>query len=702
MGNKGIVREEAEKLFLQGKDIQVMFTSENRLSFNFLGDKQTNYLVLSDRIDMLWRAAFLKEDGTSPVYNSNNSVYTGYTIKENSTGRGEIDFAWKIKLDNEQWGEFILNISLEAGSNLTFWKCTVHLPSEWRLSVLEFPIISNLSYEAASRFLAPSGWGTLHAFREGCFYKGAYPSWEATLQVIALCSEKRGLYIGAHDSQANLKTLLLEGREDKALFSMELPLSLENEGGGVFEMPFPFILGIFEGGYEQVGHIYREFTMQTPWGSVERMDQRKDVPEWTKETCLWLRPDGTPEENIDVTEQALAFFDVPVALHWYRWHTIPYDTHYPEYFPPHKGFLDAIMKFKEKGARVLCYINSRLWDPDSTSWKSKKAYTEAARTKEGTLYSEIYGSMIPNNVMCPTSPLWQETIASIVHVLLSEYKLDGVYLDQIAAGAGVPCYADNHPHKPGGGTFWRDGYCALLDRVHSVMSDNHILVTEENAECWLDRIEVHLNVNTPVYDCVPVPLYPIIYSDRSLIYGSFYFARSEPGEDYISFRYKHAWALLWGSQPGFIQPARIMDPSCRKEAEFLRNCVRVRHRAQKWLVGGRFWGMLDVGGDNPLIHQKAMGPFGGEWTIREKGVLSSFWTSPEGKACLLLTNITDDEHEVHISLQDVLKKMGTTINSCMVFSGVVNREKEISLSAEELRLNIAARDALFIQVPGSI
>ena len=44
---------------------------------------------------------------------------------------------------------------------------------------------------------------------------------------------------------------------------------------------------------------------------------------------------------------------------------------------------------------------------------------------------EEYGSGAKLAVMCPATPLWQDTIATVVDTISSSYAVDGVYSDQV-------------------------------------------------------------------------------------------------------------------------------------------------------------------------------------------------------------------------------------------------------------------------------
>ena len=63
------------------------------------------------------------------------------------------------------------------------------------------------------------------------------------------------------------------------------------------------------------------------------------------------------ERNIDTfinTFSASKYFNISaVALHWYVWHQVAWQTNYPNYFPAKNGFSEASQRLQQKGASNL-------------------------------------------------------------------------------------------------------------------------------------------------------------------------------------------------------------------------------------------------------------------------------------------------------------------------------------------------------------
>jgi hypothetical protein len=276
-----------------------------------------------------------------------------------------------------------------------------------------------------------------------------------------------------------------------------------------------------------------------------------------------------------------------------------------------------------------------LWDPASKSYKEQNGALCSCRKADGTLYTEICGSKISNTVTCPSSDVWQNILTSIVKRLQTELQVNGVYIDQICAGQGVPCFAKNHNHSLGGGEFWQASYRKLLNKIRAQTDRDNVLTSEENAECFLDLFDVLLIVNTPQKSGRIVPLFPIVYSDRVLYCGFQYF--SEPVNS-LDFILKNVYALLWGSQLGWIEPYRIMSPEADKEASFLKEMVNFRSKQHDIFYGGRFIKEYIPSGDNPALYPTSM-PL-------TPAVRGAQWKTADGKSILLLVNMDSRQHTI--------------------------------------------------------
>lgn len=591
----------------------------------------------------IWQAAFESADGTIKEVASRDLILAAMRTSANKT-----TFTWNVPLKTEA---AVVNVSIRCpkGSRLAYWSLAARLPKDWRVIRCDFPLVISTRLNGL-KLAAPSGWGIEYHLVPGTKYEASYPSCQASMQFIALYRRGRGLYIGAHDPQGNHKYFNVSATDDRVGYlCMNWP-SIHEKTGGAYSVPYEMAIGVFDGDYWDAAQIYREFTFQAQWGQVGSLS-RRSMPRWVKELDLWLFSELPVEENLKLYRQATDFFSIPIGFHWYRWHEIPHDVGYPDYFPAKPGFQQVVKEIQAAGWYVMPYINGRCADRNSRWWAEHGGASAAATQANGEGYLEEYVKGHPLNVMCPAARVWQETIAGLTKRLFQEVSVNGVYIDQIGAAAPVRCFDTKHGHKPGGGTLWADGYRELLKRVRQSVASEGIIATEENAECWIDQIDLQLMANTPTTTGQePIPLFTSVYSGRSLTYGYQYPAWDDIIKS-VPFRAKMARSFVWGAQPGWVRLRDITRPEASKEAEFLRNLARTRRFGHQFLVYGRFLGMINVRGDNPrLICKDALGSFGGSYEIDLPSVLASAWQAEDGSLGIVLANMSDGSRSVEFDL----------------------------------------------------
>ena len=258
----------------------------------------------------------------------------------------------------------------------------------------------------------------------------------------------------------------------------------------------------------------------------------------------------------------------------------------------------------------------------------------------------------------------------------------------------MPCFNSDHGHSPGGGSAWQEGYRALVRRLRECVPEDGVLTTEECAEPWLDLFDAMIILNMPA-ELHSIPLFPSVYSDRTIGYAFLYYAKDEPVNSF-SFRWKNSRAFLYGAQLGWIQPQRIMAPEVAGEAEFLRDLARTRSHARPFVTDGQFLRLLDVAGDNALLRGRATGAFGPDYTIEEPAVNASAWLA-EGKLGILLCNISGEDQRIDVSLP--LSDAGITPGTPLR-AGIFGPEGKIGTESvsSTLTLTVPAGKALAVHV----
>ena len=122
---------------------------------------------------------------------------------------------------------------------------------------------------------------------------------------------------------------------------------------------YPVAFGIHQGGWREAARIYRSWALQQSWVQKGPLSNRIDIPEsiintgvWLRDKWIWNEAEGTPEEMNKPLLEAAKKLDVPVALHWYNWHTPSFDNLYPHYLPAKEGFKERVEELKRHNITV--------------------------------------------------------------------------------------------------------------------------------------------------------------------------------------------------------------------------------------------------------------------------------------------------------------------------------------------------------------
>jgi len=644
-----------QRLVIETGKLVLGFQTDKYFAWDLISDTERKTALFNKpgKEDSIWSLEVKQPDETLKVIKACEADWMGAELVSQNEEGLHFGFDWQYTLAPKAVLKIRVNVKVEQGSNLSCWNIEVTPPKGYILRQVDFPLISYFPSGKGIKMAMPHGWGLEYDLHEGAKNEGFYPSCLANMQFVGVYDKKgNGLYIGAHDKKAYHKEFALKAGKTAAELRVINYVGVDpKKPSKAYKLPFDIIIGAYKGGWREAGMIYRDFSFSTKWGNIPTISKR-NIPQWLKDTDLWIRPDGDVESNLADTEEALQFYaGIPTALHWYRWHKIPYDTLYPEYFPTKPNFAKQVKYLQDKyDVKITPYINGRLWDPATKSWKTKKAFDSACLKEGGGFFTEFYAtSNVANNPMCPTTPLWQQTVRDMVQKIIKETYVNGVYIDQIGASWPHRCVNEKHGHLLGGGCWWYEGYRKMLDGVRKVLPKNHIITTEENAECWIDQFDAQLTLNMHASEGKWIPLYPLVYGDRVLSFGFLYY---KP-EDYtkgLPFRVKMQKCLLYGSQLGWCFPKGLMAPEARPQAEFMKDLALVRKYAHDFIAGGRLIDLVEVSGKNPKIKGEGVCIFGPKYLIDQKAVEGTLWLGESGKLGVLLANVADQECMVTVQI----------------------------------------------------
>ena len=621
---------------LKNRHVELTFAKGDKFLFESYRSGGREMLPADGSATHPWQLIYRGPNGENPTLIPRWGYYEGGELRQGADA-STLVFTWRMVLDAGPACPVRMSVTLGRDSELPEWRIEAEMPEGWVITDAEFPRIAVDRPEGAKGIL-PVGYGTEYTIGDSGQLQARYPSCTGTMQLVLMHHPGGTAFFSARDTGGSGKLLRMVSEGRSLVFVQQTTASYGWTQEGKFALPWPTVLGFSDEGWQATAlKWYRPFTFETQWGA--RTIDRRPIAEWIKNADMWLRPADAKESMMEAVRKALKYYGKGVGLHWYYWHCHPFDTNYPDYFPEQPGFREMIAETQKLGGFVTPYINGRLWDPATESYRKLNAREASCRKADGTLYTEVYSSKVLNTVTCPASDLWRGVLSDLNRRILTELKTDGVYMDQIGCASSEPCYATGHGHAPGGGDWWPAAYRTLLEGMRrDFYTKDQAMTTEENVECYIDLFDMMLVVNTPHNASTRmVPLFPLIYSDRCIYSGYTYIPwRINDG----SFSFITMKSLLWGSQLGWINPEVLMRDDARREAAFLKTLADFRRRQHDLFLGGRFLGEIVPEGDNPTL---AIPNY--ETT---PVVLAAEWESLSGKRVYIVVNMSEQDRTVSL------------------------------------------------------
>lgn len=631
---------------LEGRYLRIVFDSAER-GFNCIGieNRQNGATVPFCRYKPgniglwslhLWRNG--KEDTKTVLHNRSpcrrSCKRSGNTLK----------FAWRSLSPADENGtvDVFVSVSLTSGGDAAEWRMQVRNRSRyWGLASTDFPVIPQMADPGEATALLPTGnWGgkLVPGFTGGRIL--AYPSASMPVQTFAMIKDGLfGLQITSLDGTAQRKDFNFSAGLD---FWMRYICPDEGRPGNSNAPDFAVETASFCGDWTVAAARYRQWALEQKWAAKGPLIRREDFCKRMGDVGFWMSLAGDAATVSNATARTLeAMPGIPIGVHWYRWHQIPFDNSYPEYFPEKPGVRDTVKWMKGRGVLVMPYMNAKLWDSEIGSFAG--AFHAACKKSGGTTnHVEIYASKRRMAPMCPTTPLWRCTVAGVCGRIVSELGADAIYLDQVGASRPVLCYDPMHGHPIGGGGWWTQGYRDLLKPIRAEAKRRGVVMTTENtAEPYMDSFDGYLAwlPRTPE----DVPMLPAVYSGHTVYFSS----PQSPQDSIDSYCAMQGRDFLWGCAVGWNGPW-ILNDAHKEHLAFTARLCRERLALKDFMVYGKFAGEIPVPPEMPQVdvvwHRKP-----GE-RFRMSAVIGAVWKDYTGRRrCTVLVNISGNSVEYALS-----------------------------------------------------
>lgn len=620
----------------------------------------------------LWELTFCHGTQKSSL-SSTRVPFTSSRIEKLAGGARRVTFEWsRIDWCREE-GVITVRVTVDllADSGIASWRIWVsNRSSIWGLWEVIFPKFNGYLESGGYDVAMPSkGWGTM--FRNlSEKLEGEYPNGiNMPMQFLCATKGKSSVYMATHDPRSWRKDFLIEpGKQFKVKTyaeNMAVP-------GSDYRDPFPVMVGVYRGGWIEGCKIYRNFAVTAPWTSEGRVSQRMSMPQALKDIGLWFMEreldhytgSGGIEDKEKPLDKAQEYFDVPLAAHWYRWHTFPFDHAYPHYLPAKHNIPEMARYCVSKGQVISLYINGRIVDTFNDDFGEYRPH--ACKDQIGELYLEVYnceqGSSGRMTTMCPYTVFWQDKLTDVVRLLGTEVGVNSVHLDQIGCTNPRFCFDSSHGHPLGGGSWWVDGYRKMLMKFQEAAhngGNNIFFSTESVCEAYMDGIDCFKMWYG--HEPTDIPMLAAVYSGYTLYVGgpcTLVFPKLFDCGD-------RAWIMmegrnfLWGIQNGNLTLDLLFKPEHTKKAAYLKKIGKNRIAGKKFLTYGELVGLINH--TETVTEYWPSNTWHGEGdTGPRKAVLpivqGAIWKAEDGSLGIFLVNYLEEESTFEFTID--LEKYG--------------------------------------------
>lgn len=437
------------------------------------------------------------------------------------------------------------------------------------------------------------------------------------------------------------------------------------------KLPYTGIVRRYRGGWFEACRIYRDWVRTQPYCRAAARRPRGQLAD----VAMWFWNRGRSEKVIAPVERFRKDAGVPVALDWYWWHRISYDTDFPHFWPPREpeaDFRAGVARCRFGGIYVQPYVNGMTWDCDNPTWNEGGAQG-AVVERNGSVRKFLFNRFTGHSLayMCGEAPAYQTHMRGVIRTLAG-CGFNGVYMDMINNAGYGPCWNASHRHPRGGGTHMAEGFRRYVEAVRTENPGLH-LSSEDGCEAYLELFDSVISLyangerltgfNLPRNEFVPG--FNAIFHECVTSFGSFAMIDGIPAWDETwpaeeRWTEERPWEKLfpdqfavevargpsWGVQPcvhNFLLE-HTTDRRFAADYRFMIDTARFWHRNRPWLLEGemRAPGRLECPTQRVEFMRRSTYAKKGEFAtcVQEAlpTVFHSVWKAPDGRIAAVFVN----------------------------------------------------------------
>jgi hypothetical protein len=686
--------EAPSELVVENQHLRIILDGQNG-GWRHLVDRRTNRELMDadGQPEHLWKL-HMSVSGQPCEVASRDAASLEFHVLTDEQDAARI--VWK---DFELPGLASLRVSavvrLDAEIANSYWQLEIDKPLQSSVQQIDFPRIPALAVQDDERLAVPLWMGQEISHPRRLLCEGgpagrqlawSYPG-HLSMQCVAFYSKHgTGLYAACRDTNVLRKTFCLSGLDDRVgLEVWHYPLHTDRRTEHV-ELPYPVVIGAFQGDWFTVAERYRRWGSQQTWAQNSRL-HRGNVPGWVTDTSLWIWNRGRSKNVLPPAAEFRQRLGLPVSVFWHWWHGCAYDIGFPEYLPPREGttsFQQAVARAHDDDLHMIVYMNQRAWGLSTDSWQRERAERFAVKDPDGNIRREVYNTFTRDALvpMCLATSFWRNKYAGLAEEAVRDLGVDGIYMDQ--ACSQLPCFDPDHNHPPGGGNTWIQGFRDLSDdiRLRCASSRRVALAGEGCGEAWLPYLDMMLalQVSRERYAALddawePIPFFHAVYHPYGITYGNYssltmppydelWPAESAP-EDALAlldrrysqqFYLEQARTFVWGQQPALANFQTRQFTERPEEIDYLLRLARLRQQYRNYLLYGQFLQPPGLNAPRATLDFSRLSIYAGQQdrlTSRRKDhslALAGAWRDQSGQVAVALASISDTPIHVTIRL----------------------------------------------------
>ncbi|MBQ0105606.1 MAG: hypothetical protein KBT47_06180, partial [Armatimonadetes bacterium] len=489
------------------------------------------------------------------------------------------------------------------------------------------------------------------------------------------------LYMATEDTRAITKRFSCKKTSPD---NMKFSVSLNPENMGVagvdYEQPYEVNISTFEGDWYDGCKKYRKWGIENKYANFGKgkIEDRKDLPQWYKELPVWLRQEGFTEVQISRIIDFAKYLDVPVASHTYYWSQYGFDTHYPDILPAHDIYVEQIKRMHDANIKVMPYTNGQMADLALGNFAKEKNKEILIINEEGSPISENWPHAIAqgadNYVICPGSEYIDFQIENFGNIA-KDLGIDALYVDEVCAGSGMPCFNWRHNHPMGGSYFRVEQYNRLFDNARGEMNkyvnDGVIITSESGAEPYTIDGWLRCNECDPMLDDCAAQT--VVHSGYATSFGFYYYPAEFTNDNAQGAINKTAIALSKGYQLGWGF-GWIDYNEFPLFAKYIKCACKARHKAYKYFNLGEMVRNVKIISELPKKNCYYQN-FALEYNLDYPAVRTCSHNY-KGKTAVTFTNIINEK--VTFDWESFGKGLGLKDKKSYTISEFYPTEKEIS------------------------